>query len=809
LHGVARSGYATVFPQAIGLAATWNTPLIQEMADVISTEARAKYNEAQRTGNHAIYFGLTLWSPNINIDRDPRWGRGQETYGEDPYLTGQFGAAYVRGIQGTDPQYLKAVATPKHFAVHSGPESERHIFDAEVSPYDLADTYLPAFRKVVIEAKAESIMCAYNAVNGAPSCASTMLLQDVLRGKWHFDGYTVSDCAAITDISEGHRFSSDPVHGIAAALKAGTDLNCGKEYASLAEAVRLGLVSKAEIDTAVSRLLRARFRLGMFDPQDRVVFNRIPFSENNSAAHSALTLKVARESIVLLKNESHTLPLSKEIRSIAVVGPNASSIAALEGNYNAIADRPVTPLAALQDKLPGRVEYAQGSPYVDGLPTPVPETMFSTGNIEDRKTGLLGEYFNGTDFSGSPIARRVDRSIDFDWNAASPVPGQSSQQFSVRWSGYISFPISGKITFRFSLAHGDQSDNKEEIRVLMDGKSVYHYSRLAAEHRSQSIDSFDVVFADTKPHPIRIEYAHDAPRFGAGVTFQWIAPANVLREQAVQVAKRADATIAFLGLSPELEGEEMPIHIEGFQGGDRTSIELPAVQLQLIDSLAATGKPLVVVLLNGSALAFGDATEKITSILEAWYPGARGGDAIAETLFGENNPAGRLPVTFYASTDQLPAFADYSMKNRTYRYSNAKPLFPFGFGLSYTKFEYAGVRLSNSKIRAGDPLKVFLSLRNVGDRDGDEVVEIYLKSKNLPAAPLHSLVGFQRVHLAAGAKRDLELTIDPSQMSFVSPTGDREILPGEYEIAVGGGLPQDKKTPSLHLVIEGSLPLAP
>ena len=443
LHGVARSGYATVFPQAIGLAATWDTELIYHVADTISTEARAKYNQAQRDQNHAIYYGLTLWSPNINIDRDPRWGRGQETYGEDPFLTGEIGSAFVRGLQGSNPDYLKTVATPKHFAVHSGPESERHTFDAVVSPHDLEDTYLPAFRKLIVDDHAASIMCAYNSLDGSPACASQMLLQEKLRRDWHFSGYVVSDCAAITDVAVGHKFAGDLAHAAASSLKAGTDLSCGKEYAALADAVHQGLVSETEIGAAVKRLFAARFRLGMFDPPSSVPYNGIPFTENDSAAHASLSLQAARASMVLLKNDHATLPFSHSLKSLAVIGPNAAALPALEGNYNAIASHPVTPLAALEQRLPQHVIYSQGSPYVEGVSVPVPATTFSTigrdgaGQPADsRPTTLAAPGFSRR----RSVLSRIDRVIDFDWNGASPVAGVSSKAFSVRWDRLHSPP---------------------------------------------------------------------------------------------------------------------------------------------------------------------------------------------------------------------------------------------------------------------------------------------------------------------------------------------------------------------------------
>jgi beta-glucosidase len=812
LHGVARSGYATVFPQAIGLAATWDTTLVHNVADKISTEARAKYNEAQRQGNRSIFYGLTLWSPNINIVRDPRWGRGQETYGEDPFLTGQIGAAFVEGLQGTDPKYLKVAATPKHFAVHSGPESERHTFDAVVSPHDLADTYLPAFRELLLDAHAASLMCAYNAIDGSPACANTRLLQETVKRDWHFDGYIVSDCAAITDVTVGHKFAVDMAHAAAASVKAGTDLSCGTEFAALNDAVAQGLIGEGAINAAVKRLFTARFRLGMFDPPAQVPYSSIAFSENDSPAHAALALQAARASMVLLKNDNAVLPLSKSSQTIAVIGPNAAGLPALEGNYNAVASHPVTPLAALEKCLPGHIHYAQGSPYAEGIPVPVPETLFSSGDNSTAEHGLKAAYFNNTGFNGAPVSARVDRQIDFDWNGAAPVEGVSSQSFSVRWTGFLTPPAPGTIGFGFSMAHCSTCDDAETVKVWLDDKLVYDFSHAARRGRRAPTPPFDLTFADAKPHAIRIEYTHDAPHFGAGLTFNWQPPVKVLRDLAVAAASHSDMIVAFLGLSPELEGEEMPLHVDGFNGGDRNTIELPAAQQQLVTALAGTGKPLVIVLMNGSALALQGAAQKAAAILEAWYPGQAGGTAIAETLFGENNPSGRLPVTFYSGTDQLPPFAEYSMKDRTYRYFTGTPLYEFGFGLSYTHFDYTGGKLSTAKLRAGETIKVSAQVTNTGALDGDETVEIYLVPKsvaNNSPVPLRTLVGFEKVHLRKDETRTVQATIDPRRLSLVAADGSRSVQPGEYDLYVGGSQPSGKAGIFLPFHIEGSSPVAP
>jgi beta-glucosidase len=809
LHGVARAGYATDFPQAIGLAATWDSRLMQRVGDAIATEARAKYNQAQRQGNSTIFYGLTLWSPNINIARDPRWGRGQETYGEDPFLTGSMGAAFVEGVQGSDPHTLKAAATAKHFAVHSGPEALRHTFDAAVSAHDLEDTYLPAFRQLVVEAHVGAVMCAYNSVNGAPACANSMLLNERLRKQWHFQGYTVSDCAAIGDVAVGHHAAPDLAHAAALSLRAGTDLSCGAEYGALLDAVRQGLIGEAEIDSAVRRLFTIRYRLGFFDPPEQVPYNAIPFAENDSAQHRALALEAARASMVLLKNKGDLLPLNAGSSTIAVIGPNADALAALEGNYNAIASHPVTPLVALRERLPGKIVYAQGAPYAEGIAVQAPETLFSTTSGGKAMPGLRAEYFSGPGFSGKPSVVRVDRGIGFDWNGAAPADGVSAEQFSVRWSGLMTPPAPGPLRFSFSMAHCSTCDDAESIHVWLDGAMVYEFQHPRTHGRHAPTPPFTLEFSDTQPHPIRIEYSHDAPHFGAGLTLNWEPPIDVLRAQAVSAARQAGLVVAFLGLSPELEGEEMEIHGHGFEGGDRSAIELPAVQQELVNALSATGKPIIVVLMNGGAVALQDAEKKAAAIIEAWYPGEAGGEAIAETLLGENNPSGRLPVTFYASTSQLPPFENYSMRGRTYRYFTGRPEYPFGYGLSYTRFQYAAGSLSTSTLRAGEPLLASVTVRNVGPREGDETVELYLIPPVEAGAPLCSLAGFTKIHLAQGESKTVSLTIAPRQLSLVDAEGRRSVRPGNYQLYIGGSQPGAGNGVYLPFRIEGESPLAP
>ena len=796
LHGIARSGYATVFPQAIGMAAAWDTRLVRQEAEVIATETRAKYNQAQREGNHSIYYGLTLWSPNINIFRDPRWGRGQETYGEDPFLTSRLGLAFVTGLQGEDPKYLKTVATPKHYAVHSGPESRRHGFNVNVSPYDLEDTYLPAFRATVGEAHADSVMCAYNAIDGAPACANTFLLQKTLRDAWSFQGYVTSDCGAVGDITYGHRFSPDNEHGSVLAVEAGTDTTCGNEYVALVKAVQDGLIKEGEIDAAVKRLFTARFRLGMFDPPNSVPFNRIPFSEDDSPQHRQLALSAARESIVLLKNQGHTLPLESGIKTIAVIGPNAESLPALEGNYHGVPSHPVYPLDGIRRlfERKARVLYSQGSPYLAELPVPVPRTVFHGDGAGTQ--GLKAEYFSNPDLSGPPALTRTDSQIQFDWNSAAPAPGVPMKAFAVRWTGAIAPPAAGDYTFSVPKPGWNPAGGKEIFRVFLDGKLVLDTTlpdptTWVGQGGNGPQTTFHAHFENSSAHAFRMEYVHQSPLFGAGATLSWQPPAAALRHEALTLAEQADLVVAFVGLSPELEGEEMPIQVPGFSGGDRTDIGLPRTQQELLEALAATGKPLVVVLLNGSALAVNWAALHAAALLEAWYPGEEGGTAIAETLAGSNNPGGRLPVTFYASLDQLPPFDNYSMRGRTYRYFGGHPLFAFGYGLSYASFAYSNLRLSTQRLEAGQPLTVEADVRNTTGPGGDEVAELYLQYAPSPTAPLRALKSFERVHLGAAETRHVTFRLDPRDLSQVTKEGEHRILPGTYTVFVGGSQPTE------------------
>ena len=821
LHGIARSGFATMFPQAIGNAATWDAPLVGRIGDVVSIEARAKYNDALRHNNHDRYYGLTIWSPNINIFRDPRWGRGQETYGEDPFLTARLGTAFVKGIQGNDPNYLRAVATPKHYAVHSGPESTRHEADVDPTAHDLWDTYLPAFRATITEGQADSIMCAYNRVDKEPACASKMLLGDILRTDWRFNGFVVSDCDAIDDFSQphGHHYSADHAAGSAAGVLAGTDLDCGRAYEGLVDAVHKNLLTEAQLDISVKRLFTARMRMGMFDPPEKVPFSSLPFSVVNAPEHAELALRAARESMVLLQNQGNILPLKRGQGAIAVVGPLAVSRIALEGNYNAIPLRPALPLDGMVREFgSNHIVYAEGSTYVAGGEVPVPRTMLRTAD-GSRVEGLKGEYFGHPGLDGSPDLTRTDQEIDFDWAFANPVPrlaaDTANQSFAVRWTGTLAVPVAGTYEFQFRVPFCTPCDGKVKFAMYLDDKQLEPaapsgeaQAKLPPSGRNYgAIQHFSIPFANTRPHAIRIEYIQNGRVPNSTVSFEWFPPRDILKNEAVAAAKKADVVVAFVGLTPRLEGEEMKVNAKGFSGGDRTAIDLPDVQQDLLEALGATGKPVVVVLMNGSALAVNWAKQNARGILEAWYPGQSGGQAIAETLSGRNNPAGRLPVTFYASLDELPPFEDYSMANRTYRYFKGKPLFAFGDGLSYTTFSYAHLKLSSAGVHAGDTLTVEADVTNSGTTAGDEVAELYLTPSRTAVSPKLALAGFERVHLNAGESRHVTFQLDPRTLSQVDDKGNRAVTAGTYRVSVGGSQPDGASGPgvvSAEFAIDGA-----
>ena len=636
LHGVAGNGRATVFPQAIGMAATWDPELVETVASAVSDEARAKYHEAlRRNGFTGMFQGLTVWSPNINIFRDPRWGRGQETWGEDPFLTGELGAAYVRGLQGDDPKYLKVAACAKHYAVHSGPEKLRHVFNAKVSSRDLYATYLPAFEKLVTEAGVEAVMGAYNRTNDEPCCASEFLLVKTLRGDWNFQGHVVSDCGALTDFHQGHKVTKDVVESAALALKAGCDLSCICTYDHLGEAIERGLITEADIDVSLGRTLTTRFKLGMFDPPADVPYAAIPMSVVGSPEHRQLAYETAVKSIVLLKNKGNVLPIREDAQKILVVGPTAASIEVLLGNYHGLNDSLTT--------------------LIQGLVARVPE-------------GVALQYQ-----PACPLTQQVKLN---DWSLVS------------------------------------------------------------------------------------------------GVT--------------------ADVVIACMGLSPLLEGEEGNASMSA-ENGDRSEISLPPIQVEYLTRLALSGAKVVLVLTGGSPIALGDLEDLMAAIVYVWYPGQEGGRAVADVLFGDAVPSGKLPLTFPKSLKQLPPFEDYDMTGRTYRYATEEPLYPFGFGLSYTHFTYSDLALDKRTIQAGESLSLRCTLTNSGAVEAEEVAQIYLSDREASTVvPLHSLIGFQRVHLKPGEQTTLAFTITPEMMAMVNDAGERVLEPGAFRVTVGGCSPSER-----------------
>jgi len=793
LHGVARAGGATVFPQAIALAATFDTPLMHQVATTISDEARAKHHEFLRHDQHGRYQGLTFWSPNINIFRDPRWGRGQETYGEDPYLTSRMGVNFVQGLQGDDPKYRKVDATAKHFAVHSGPEATRHEVDVHPDPRDLYETYLPAFQALVQEAHVDSVMGAYNRVNGESASASQLLLQDILRRDWGFKGYVVSDCDSIEDIFKHHKIVGTAEEAAALGVKRGLEMNCGRTYGALVAAVKQGLISEAEIDAAVRQLMTARMRLGMFDPPERVRYAQIPYSVNQAPAHDALALRAASESLVLLKNDG-VLPLSPAIKRVAVIGPTADDPMALLGNYYGTPANPVTVLRGIRNALPNaEVVYARGSDLVERSEDPDADNPIEPRYLRPselaNERGLKGEYFRGSELKGEPAMTRLDSQIRFRWDRGAPTDDAvargelgrdkalGNDDFSVRWSGQLLPPRDG--TYDLSVTADDG------FRLYLDGKLVLdrwkNADRAQAEHAS-------VTLRANQAYDLRLEY-YEHQR-DAAVKLAWRLPGGAPPlQEALQAAREADAVIFVGGLTGDVEGEEMDVSYPGFAGGDRTDLRLPKPQRELLEALQQTGKPVVAVLTAGSALAIDWAQQHLPAILLAWYPGQRGGDAVADALFGKTSPGGRLPVTFYKEGTPMPAFDDYSMKGRTYRYFDGEPLYPFGYGLSYTRFDYDGMKLDRKQGKPGEPLQVSLRVRNSGKVAADEVVQLYVKPLD-PARPRarKELRGFSRITLQPGEQREVSFSLAPERdLRVYDPQRKAYVVdPGKYEVQLGG-----------------------
>ena len=777
LHGVAVNG-ATEFPEPIGLAATFDVPRIHEMATAIGIEGRIKHAQAERAGHSNIFEGLDFWAPNVNLFRDPRWGRGQETYGEDPFLSARMAVAFVTGMQGDDSHYYRAISTPKHYAVHSGPEPTRHFADVDISKHDEEDTYLPAFRAAVVEGHAGSVMCAYNAINGEPACASEFLLQHTLRGAWQFQGYVVSDCEAVRDIFGGHHYRPTQPQVSAIALERGMDNECidfakvadDHDYKPYIEAVQQGFLSEDAIDTALIRLFTARIRLGMFDPPEMVPYSKIDERLLDSPEHRAMARVLANESMVLLKNDG-VLPL-KSVKRIAIVGPLADQTAVLLGNYNGTPTHTVTVLEGMKAEFPeAKITYVPGTQFLSNQGSPVPASALTT---PDGKPGLKAEYGLGLGFGAKPtlLTSRVEPSVDL--NAGNlPEQAKGNHGLWVQWTGFLNPRETGDYLL------GVKADGF--ARVSVDDKQVTqifgHRSNLGQVHLE-------------KGHPVKLEVAYG--QFPGGkpeAQLIWAPVNNAPDPAAIAAAKNADVVVAVVGITSALEGEEMPVEQPGFLGGDRTSLDLPQPEEDLVQAVAATGKPLVVILMNGSALGVNWEKAHANAIVEAWYSGEEGGAAIAETLSGKNNPAGCLPVTFYKNVHQIPHFENYAMKGRTYRYFEGEPLWPFGYGLSYTNFSYSQLTLPDAPINAGDPLNASVTATNSGKVAGDEVVQLYLKFPDVAGAPIRALRGFARVHLQPGESQKVHFELKDRDLSMVSEAGEPIIAEGKYSISSGGGQP--------------------
>ncbi len=780
LHGVARAGLATVFPQSIGLAATFDTDLMFRVASAISDEARAKHHDFVKQGRREIYQGLTYWTPNINIFRDPRWGRGMETYGEDPYLTGRLAVEFVKGLQGDHEKYLKLVATPKHFAVHSGPESLRHEFDAIPSKKDLYETYFPAFEACVKEANAQSIMGAYNRLYGEACCASPFLLSNVLREEWGFDGYVVSDCGAIFDIYAHHKIVKTPAEAAALAIKSGNDLNCGSVYCDLVESVKLGLINENEIDLSLERLFRARFKLGMFDPLENNPYAQISYHVVDSDKHRELAVEAAQKSFVLLKNENNLLPLGKDKKKIAVIGPHILDEEIYLGNYHGMPSSTSNLLEGIKSKVGEDVEimYEQGCPLAEGLPymTPVPGEFLFTS--EDKKVkGIKVSYFENAKFEGEPSFTEITGDLNYNCSKKFNTSYLSNDKVSYCWEGYIVPPVTGKYALGVAGMYS--------VRFWFDGKLMEDYSNIWEPEKIY----FNFDLEEGIPHHIKIEM-YSAPGDIYIQQLIWSLPDPTMEERAVNVAKKSDVVIMALGLSSMLEGEELRVHVKGFNKGDREHLNLPGIQEDLLRKIHATGTPVILVLFCGSAVAVNFAQENIDSILLAWYPGQSTGIALSDVLFGKISPSGKLPVTFYKSEKDLPPFDDYSMQERTYRYMKKEPLYPFGFGLSYTSFEYSGFILEDQKITKSGQIKAMVQVANTGNMDGEEVVQLYV-AKEAPVNndPIFSLKSFKRIKLAKGESKTIEFQVTGKMMESFDDDGNAIIAPGKYKIYIGGSCP--------------------
>jgi beta-glucosidase len=790
LHGVARTPYnVTVYPQAIAMAATFDTAALFKMADFSALEGRVIFNKAVAAGKtNSRYLGLTYWTPNINIFRDPRWGRGQETYGEDPYLTAVLGDAFVRGLQGNDPKYLKAAACAKHYAVHSGPEPSRHVFNADVSAYDLWDTYLPAFRKLVQDSKVIGVMCAYNAFRKQPCCASDLLMTDILRNQWSFKGYVTSDCWAIDDFFKNHKTHPDAASASADAVFHGTDLDCGTDaYKALVQAVKDNKISEQQIDVSVKRLFLVRFKLGMFDPPSMVKYAQTPDSKLDAPEHRQHALQMARESIVLLKNINNTLPLAKNAKKIVVLGPNADNVIAQLGNYNGTPSKLTTILQGIKDKVgtTTQVVYEKAINFTNN--NILAYTDISSACSIEGKAGFKATYFNNKDLGGEPVAIVFEQRLDHNWQEGENViENLRANHFSARYVTDFKPADNGAITFELEADDG--------VRFTINDKTVFD----SWTRKQRNIASYTLTTQKDSVYHIVLEYWQ-----GEGKATLKLNTGQVVVTDFNALAKKisdADAFIVAGGISPQLEGEEMKVSDPGFNGGDRTTIMLPAVQTELMKALQATGKPVVFVMMTGSAIATPWESENIPAIVNAWYGGQAAGTALADVLFGDYNPSGRLPVTFYKSDSDLASFEDYSMKNRTYRYFTGKPLYGFGYGLSYTTFRYEKLEMP-SMIATGKPVAISVRVTNAGKMAGDEVVQLYVVNQNKKfTTPLKSLKGFQRISLKPSQSKVVTFNLTADDLTYVDASGKRLPLTGNIQICVGGSQPDEANVTSGNVV---------
>lgn len=779
LHGAIGAVPTTNFPEPIGLAATFDAPLIKSVAAAISTEVRALHTLGRQTGRLGrIGTGLDTWSPNINIFRDPRWGRGQETYGEDPFLTAHIGVAFIQGMQGDNPDLPDVVATPKHYAVHSGPEPSRHTDNIFATKRDLEDTYLPAFRAAIVEGKAGSIMCAYNRVDGEPACGSPMLLTDYLRDAWGFKGYVVSDCDAVVDIYDHHKYAPDAATGVAVALRRGVDSECNNAtlfgQAGLGDrykdAVAKGHISIEDIDTALVRLFSARLRNGDLPGLSHRKPNATPISAIGTADHQALALDAAEKSLVLLKNDG-VLPL-KPGAKIALVGPLADATRVLRGNYSSPKSAPPISVAdGLRQAMPGStITVVPFSPSItDG--DLVPGAALRT---PDGKPGIKAEYYNGIakdQFTSKPVLTRVEDSI----TSRAAEFKQVATDHKVVWTGYLVAPETGLYRLALTGVKGEISLNGQPVVTASD------YSRWA-----EPLKLTELSMTKGERYAVRLQGQIGIP---AAPAIFWKRVSDNLDRDLAAGAKDADVIVAVVGLTSDLEGEEMPVKVEGFEGGDKTTLDLPADQRAFLEKAKSLGKPLVVIAMNGSAVDLSWAKDNASAILEAWYPGQSGGRAVGNVLSGKTDPGGRLPLTFYKSVNDLPPFTEYGMDGRTYRYFRGTPVYPFGYGLSYTRFTYTPPVIEPVNGAVENGIKVRTQITNSGQRTGDDVAQLYITPPKFDGAPRITLRGFQRVSLKPGESRALEFTLSARDLSFVTMAGNRTLIPGDYRLSVGSGQP--------------------